>query len=746
MDTHSSPKSLASIAQTISKSFALASHISQEQDQENQPRCFKLTNQAQRFELWAKNLGLYHLGHSSLDYRFRDAPSISEYTFGLLRDLGRLLEQFGSATLGHEAKSSMDTGSAIDATAVVREESSDDSEEEDFESSDGEDDESVIDLLLGSIAGTIDKLYRLSFKIRNPAMRLGFSRSVKYHEIDPETGVDLIEQLRENDRRHIEQLFGFYRSTSPDKVENDFLVRRLAKANTRRRQQFKHWKKRRSQFDTLPKADERQPGTAVLKTPSRPSTATFLDLSKVNLDDSLSIVSSSTMAITKDEEKGDSFSIPPPPNYLWEKDEFECPYCFTLCPRKLLNQTNWQTHILRDLRPYICTYENCKDADKQYDSLRDWISHEAVIHRSKPVTESRNEDSGSPESRTCPFCYEDAEPHHIATHLRRVACFSLPRFIGEDEVSVEGSEMSNKAEMRSKDSMISEASYASSVDETGSASETEDGDLNRTTSTPFESSEVTLGGLKRFREEVLVQRTLDARGNIGNARDEAIARLETLILDDQEKRMAAATLEEITQVVLDNQNANYTRINAESQAAQAVTKEEVPAEQEKSIKFIDCVGRKFRFPFELVHEWRGMEDLINEAFLDFKAIRSHVAEVHYDLVDQNGGIIIPQHWERVIKPGMQIRMYMWPIPEKPIEPEPSTTDNISQSKLPDRGNVKKPTEPADGQPRSFASWMMGGPKRKPMPKLSKELSESREVIPDGSENYDQDEFDIPKGP
>lgn len=243
--------------------------------------------------------------------------------------------------MGPETRYSTDTGSAIDGTAVVREEYSDDSEEEDFESSDGDDDESVIDMLLGSITGTIDKLYRLSFKIRNPAMRLGFSRSLKYHEVDPETGVDLIDQLRDYDRRHIEQLICLYRSTSPENVKNDFLVQRLAKANTRRRQQFKHWKKR-SQFDTLPKADEGQPGTAVLKTPSRPSTATFLDLSKVSLDDSLSIVSSSTIAITKYEEKGDSFSIPPPPNYLWVKDEFECPYCFTLCPRKLLNQTNWQ--------------------------------------------------------------------------------------------------------------------------------------------------------------------------------------------------------------------------------------------------------------------------------------------------------------------------------------------------------------------------------------------------------------------
>jgi hypothetical protein len=91
MDTHSNPESLASLAQKISKSFALAA--SQQQDEKGQQFNFELVNQTQRFELWAKNLGVYHLGHSSLDYRFRDAPSISEYTFGLLQDLGRLLDQ-----------------------------------------------------------------------------------------------------------------------------------------------------------------------------------------------------------------------------------------------------------------------------------------------------------------------------------------------------------------------------------------------------------------------------------------------------------------------------------------------------------------------------------------------------------------------------------------------------------------------------------------------------------------------------
>lgn len=53
----------------------------------------KLTNELQRFELWATSLGLYHGGHSSLDYRFRDSPPLFRYAHKLLRDLESGLSQ-----------------------------------------------------------------------------------------------------------------------------------------------------------------------------------------------------------------------------------------------------------------------------------------------------------------------------------------------------------------------------------------------------------------------------------------------------------------------------------------------------------------------------------------------------------------------------------------------------------------------------------------------------------------------------
>ena len=44
-------------------------------------------HEAERFGLWANNLGLYHRGHSSLDYRLREADALKRLIGDLLGDL-----------------------------------------------------------------------------------------------------------------------------------------------------------------------------------------------------------------------------------------------------------------------------------------------------------------------------------------------------------------------------------------------------------------------------------------------------------------------------------------------------------------------------------------------------------------------------------------------------------------------------------------------------------------------------------
>jgi hypothetical protein len=50
-------------------------------------------HEAERFGLWADNLGLYHGGHSSLDYRLREADALEAFVRNLLTDLNKSLNE-----------------------------------------------------------------------------------------------------------------------------------------------------------------------------------------------------------------------------------------------------------------------------------------------------------------------------------------------------------------------------------------------------------------------------------------------------------------------------------------------------------------------------------------------------------------------------------------------------------------------------------------------------------------------------
>ncbi|KAI9040967.1 uncharacterized protein KD926_007508 [Aspergillus affinis] len=306
-----------------------------------------------------------------------------------------------------------------------------------------------------------------------------FSDDGKFRQIDPETGTDLVAQFKQSDQNHIAELLGLYNGSSSEKFTDHYLVSRLAKANTCRRQQFGYWKMRRTKSELISQSVFLEKGDSVPVparhdlqpqggleipiapiAPSQPSTATHLDVSKVKLDDEISIVSSSTVMHIGDTDNGDSYSIPPPPKGLWDRGDFECPYCFTLCPRRMLVKKSSGTHVLHDLRPYVCTYPNCKSEDQLYDTFTDWLNHETftyfisfdtVINRTtehRNATRDANDQSITEQMRDCPLCPMKAvDPIHVAAHLHRIACFALPRSVGDDDESDNGSQISGMAEL-----------------------------------------------------------------------------------------------------------------------------------------------------------------------------------------------------------------------------------------------------------------------------------------------------------
>ena len=125
---------------------------------------------------------------------------------------------------------------------------------------------------------------------------------------------------------------------------------------------------------------------------------------------------------------------------------------------------------MRDLRPYVCTYKDCKEADQQYDSFKQWLAHETNSHgttgryrdhivEKASSTSMRQEQSSAQHlgnsdiaalgvveadstsavaKRSCPICLdENVTPNHIGVHLQNIALFALPKCTGlEDDTSL----------------------------------------------------------------------------------------------------------------------------------------------------------------------------------------------------------------------------------------------------------------------------------------------------------------------
>ncbi len=274
--------------------------------------------------------------------------------------------------------------------------------ESDSEPSDDDDtEESDMDLLLDGIRDPIDRLYKVSTKIRNPSSRLGSSRAASHQQIDEETGIDFLRVIERADYDHIRSLFLQYQKARAlqehDTVEptteaiggeddedgvwepirtvlyqhritESFLIRRVAQANVRRRQQFAYRKMHREKLARHARASISTqsvliPGT---ENPSQPSfdrhisndsyipqaelappaasvtTATNLNLARLELVENQSMFTVSEYAPSTWQPARDAVTFPPPPTTQSDEKFFECPYCFTFCPRGILTAKAWK--------------------------------------------------------------------------------------------------------------------------------------------------------------------------------------------------------------------------------------------------------------------------------------------------------------------------------------------------------------------------------------------------------------------
>ncbi|KAF2267558.1 hypothetical protein CC78DRAFT_576928 [Lojkania enalia] len=426
---------------------------------------YSLDDELGRFRLWCGNIGSHRKGRSSLDFKLREASHIKERVIELLKDLDMIVREANEIIIGERIpwEDFSDSESDISGDDVPY-------------PSEGEAGATELQQLASNVAETITCLMRLSIAIRNPAPHDQFKESTQIDTSHFETF----------DIDHVRQKF----PKAPD-----YLIERLGRAISRRRQYLRYREEHRKKLEKGLELSEIAPIPAVQVNLAAPvivahsekiestvasSIPIFLksgitppDLDEHNYyEDTVSQTSyaSSTSDPTK-------LRPPPLPEQGQDGNPFECPLCFRFTSLSQLSA--WHKHIYRDLHPYVCSFEDCKTPDSTFESRNDWFNHENThrqwwecvagcnapfrtrfdfkehLNLAHPdlCSESRLDDlmrtcerkAAVDTGAECVLCQQQLASltqlrRHLGKHHEELALFALPSYLKDSEDEKDGGE------------------------------------------------------------------------------------------------------------------------------------------------------------------------------------------------------------------------------------------------------------------------------------------------------------------
>ncbi|KAL9615830.1 MAG: hypothetical protein Q9160_009228 [Pyrenula sp. 1 TL-2023] len=173
----------------------------------------------ERFKVWASELGLLIPGHESLDYRVREAENLRSTIETFLNDLGRYLEEvleIAPSTTPENDGSDKSNVQPLSRPGSPQDHLRDDNSDE---SDSVMDPAAYIAILMESISDVIDRLFKLSAKIRDPSTRLASSKAQSYQSVDQDTNVDLMYTFEHYDYDYVASMFHDYYKKSPPAID-----------------------------------------------------------------------------------------------------------------------------------------------------------------------------------------------------------------------------------------------------------------------------------------------------------------------------------------------------------------------------------------------------------------------------------------------------------------------------------------------------------------------------------------------
>ncbi|KAI9650118.1 hypothetical protein NHQ30_000131 [Ciborinia camelliae] len=473
-------------------------------------------DQLARFKIWISTLGVFENGHASIDYRLRDHSDVLKLIIQQLEVLKLNLEKLRDLVF-HPVQSQFQKREKVQPESLEI-----DGEIFDYESPTSETSFSSSDLGfekniqsnprkedLQIVQDTISRLNALSTAIKRAGKQSRVSKADLYEVIEYVDGVKI----------NVTTEFQKYATAIVAREIPDtepFLKERLIVSISRRRNRFLYWKRHDKSSKIYIKKvtpsrlikDRGTPQTNISQTKgsnigkqnySRDErtvmtgfTATTFDAKNFRkpAESTRASIKPSGSVLWKNREE-----FPKPPKLGGTESHFICPICHVLTPAREAKGDMWVQHVTRDLKPYICIFDGCKEPQAAFDNFQDWIkhmkeeqmptewhcasgSHPLVRFRSRDLFDShmreqhsrglieaqlqalanRNMRFASDVLTSCPFCShgldegnitqssilkdQDELQYHVSRHLLSLAFISLPPLDDGDSTGSERSESS----------------------------------------------------------------------------------------------------------------------------------------------------------------------------------------------------------------------------------------------------------------------------------------------------------------
>ncbi|OCL12400.1 hypothetical protein AOQ84DRAFT_437031 [Glonium stellatum] len=368
-----------------------------------------LEDQYGRFNIWARNVGVFASGHASLDYRLREDPQPKALVGGLLEGLQDQLQR--AIYLQQTARDSCEDeegreedSDAVDQSPEAYHYASSSGPVSYYSASESElasDTDTKSEILsplqdrLRVIEQTVDKLFRFSIAIRKPSLAAqnlkADSRAIKDEE-----GNDISSNFELFAREFVRRRFPDAHPILQDRISKAMLLRRR-RFVYRQRHQYKLenkgpsanvakitrlWAQSQASYPTTLKAENESPHLAAILSNHKEeatvlscTSASAFPRNRFRADSVLAPSTKASTAIYAYGNHADAVQIPPPPKLLPLSKEFECPYCCIILPVKEAAPIRWRRHVLGDLEPYVCMFDNCTQADSLFPDRTSWLSH-----------------------------------------------------------------------------------------------------------------------------------------------------------------------------------------------------------------------------------------------------------------------------------------------------------------------------------------------------------------------------------